>query len=174
MMPTIVQKPKILDISETQLGTPRAIWNGGGGVQDALPHAPTVFGDTRHKDGGLEGVFIRCLTPNSVAQRMLDDLSRSRLHPGYGGTGRWVGLMVLDSIYLSEGILLDSQRLPSCVGVSHRQPPSRPFLLYVVPWTFGETTLRWGECSWCPAGRVIRNRGSCDRSRQLTRLLSRY
>jgi hypothetical protein len=50
--------------------------------------------------------------------------------PFASGIGRWVGLMIL-SEYLSESILLNSR---SClrVGVSHRQPPARTFLLHVV------------------------------------------
>jgi len=86
MMPTIVQKPKILDISEVQSGTPRAIccWLEMVGVQDAL-HCTRRY--TAMKYGGEAG-FIRCQTPNSVGQRtpyretrIHLTLTRFRLHP---------------------------------------------------------------------------------------------
>ena len=58
-------------------------------------------------------------------------------HWPLGGVFKGLGF---ESLGNTLPILLDSQSLPSCVGVSHRQYPSRPLLLRVVPWTLGEIT----------------------------------
>jgi len=96
--------------------------------------------------------------------------------PNKGAPAAGWFLMVLGE-YLSEGILSNSQSLHSCVGVSHRQSPSRPFLLHVIPWTFGEITgLRWGDAPGVlrAVRRRIRNEDSCVRSRRFTGFPSRY
>ena len=72
-MATIVQKPKIFDSLEIQSDVSRSICCWLEIVEFKMlyfiPQLQSVIHGMRLATGGLEAGFIRCPTPNSVAQR---------------------------------------------------------------------------------------------------------